>query len=183
MSIERDRQRIQEELEGVERPPRPRGLASDYLHQAAEAFHAAGDPADLYRQWRPNMPPAPMGRSWMHGFARQQRFRHARTCVLFSALAAEAFVNEFLAAFDLFRSRLKTLDNLSTVGKYIEGTEVAFGAVLFRDDDEVMPTSGSCSSCGIGWSIRSQGLERPSFSNPTTLRSPPSSPCRNSLRT
>ena len=135
----RDTERIEEEIAGVERPPRPRGLSSDYLQQAAEAFHAAGDPAHLYRHWasKPQSDQAVL--AWMHRWAREERFKQARTCVLFVALAAEAYVNEFLAASELSRSRVKTLDNLSTVKKYTDGTAEAFGARLFRDGDEVMP--------------------------------------------
>jgi hypothetical protein len=73
-------------------------------------------------------------------WAEQERFRQARTCALFAALAAEAYVNEFLAGSDLSKARLKKLDALSTIRKYTEGTSEAFGETLFRDGDEVMPS-------------------------------------------
>ena len=133
----RDEERIEEEIVGIERPPRPRGLASDYLHQAAEAFHAAGDPAALYRRWRPKPPTA--GWEWMQLWAREERFRQARTSVLFTALAAEAYVNEFLSASDLSKARLKKLDGLPTVKKYTDATAEAFGEPLFWEGDEVTP--------------------------------------------
>jgi hypothetical protein len=86
------------------------------------------------------MPPKPFGWAVMRQWAREERFRQARTCVLFCALAAEAYVNEFLAAFDLSNNRLKKLDRLPTIRKYTEGTAEAYGATLFRDGDEATPT-------------------------------------------
>lgn len=135
----RDEQRIEEEILGLQRPPRPRGLASDYLHQAADAFHAAGDPGHLYRQWPPKLPAARAGQVWMQRWVREERFRQARTCVLFAALAAEAYVNEFLAASDLSKTRLRKLDGLATVRKYTDATSEAFGEALFWHGDEVTP--------------------------------------------
>jgi len=136
----RDAQRIEEDIAGAERIMRPRTLASGYLHQSAEAMHAAGDPRHLYRQWRQRMPPMPFGRDFMQRWARDERFRQARTCILFAAFAAEAFVNEFLAAFELPESRLKEIDMRPTVWKYIDGTAEAYGERLFWAEDEVMPT-------------------------------------------
>lgn len=56
--------------------------------------------------------------------------RQARTSVLFTALAAEAYVNEFLSASDLSKARLKKLDGLPTVKKYTDATAEAFGEPL-----------------------------------------------------
>jgi len=136
----RDAQRIEEDIDGAERIMRPRTLASDYLHQSAEAMHAAGDPAHLYRQWRSKMPPTPFGRDFMQRWARDERHRQARTCVLFAAFAAEAFVNEFLAAFELSASRLKEIDHHPTMWKYTYGTAEAYGESLCKAADEAMPT-------------------------------------------
>jgi hypothetical protein len=72
-------------------------------------------------------------------WARSERFERARTSVLFCALAAEAYVNEFLAAFALSKTRLKELDWVSTVRKYTHGTSEAYGETLFRDGDEATP--------------------------------------------
>lgn len=138
--MSRDVERIEEEIAGAVRGLRPRSLASDYLRQAADALDAAGDPGHLYRKWRDSMPPRPLGFEMIRRWARSERFERARTSVLFSALAAEAYVNEFLAAFALSKTRLKELDGLSTVRKYTNGTSEAYGETLFRDGDEATAT-------------------------------------------
>jgi hypothetical protein len=139
LRVSRDAERIEEEIAGAVRGLRPRSLASDYLRQAADALDAAGDPSHLYRKWRGSMPPRPLGFGMMRRWARAERFECARTSVLFCALAAEAYVNEFLAAFALSKTRLKELDGVSTVRKYTHGTREAYGATLFRDGDEATP--------------------------------------------
>lgn len=101
LRVSRDAERIEEEIAGAVRGLRPRSLASDYLRQAADALDAAGDPGHLYREWRGSVPPRPFGFEMMRRWARAERFERARTSVLFCALAAEAYVNEFLAAFAL----------------------------------------------------------------------------------
>jgi hypothetical protein len=139
LRVSRDAERIEEEISGAVRGVRPRSLASDYLRQAADALDAAGDPGYLYRKWRGAMPPRPFGFEMMRRWARSERFERARTSALFCALAAEAYVNEFLAAYALSKTRLKKLDGFSTVRKYTEGTREAYGATLFRDGDEATP--------------------------------------------
>lgn len=140
MTYYRDVERVEEEIAGVERPQRPRGLASEYLRQAAEAFHAAGDPEQLYAQWRPdNVRSKPFGWDFMRSWAREDRLRYARNCVLFSAFATEAFVNEFLAAFELSNRRLKELDRKPTMEKLLAGTAEAYGEAFFHDGREPVP--------------------------------------------
>lgn len=82
---------------------------------------------------------APFGFEMMRRRARAERFERARTSVLFCALAAEAYVNEFIAAFALSKTRLKELDRVSMVRKYTHGTSEVYRATLFRDGDEAMP--------------------------------------------
>lgn len=138
MTFSRDIERVEEEIAGAERPIRPRGLASEYLRQAAEAFHAAGDPGHLYAQWRPDkVGPERFGWDFMRRWAQAERLKFARNCVLFSAFSAEAFINEFLAAFDLSNTRLKELDRRPTIEKLLVGTAEAYGQACFRDDDEL----------------------------------------------
>lgn len=136
MRVSRDAERIQEEIAGEVRGLRPRSLASDYLRQAADALDAAGDPGHLYRKWRGSMPLRPFGFEMMRRWARLERFGRARTSVLFCALAADSYVNEFLAAFALSKTRLKEFDRVSTVRKYTHGTSEAYGETLFREGDE-----------------------------------------------
>lgn len=135
----RDRERIEEDLAGVEQPARPRNLSSTYLHQAAEAFHAAGDPGHLYGQWIGQMPSAPMGRNLMRRWAGDARDRRSLECVVFAAFAAEAFVNEFLQAVDGAVAQRVDSERWSLRRKYIDATAEAYGETLFREGDEAMP--------------------------------------------
>ena len=50
--IPADEQRFDEEIAGTERAPRPASLAGDYLMEAIERLHDAGDPRYLYQHWR-----------------------------------------------------------------------------------------------------------------------------------
>jgi hypothetical protein len=57
----RDAERIEDEIAGAERPERQLGLSCEYLLQALDGLHAAGDPAHLFTHWRrfpPNNPAA-----------------------------------------------------------------------------------------------------------------------------
>jgi hypothetical protein len=67
--------------------------------------------------------------------ARRQRLKQARTAVLFAALAAEAYVNEFLGAHDA----LGEWDRQPPHRKYLKGTEAAYGERLFLPDREPYP--------------------------------------------
>lgn len=55
---------------------------------------------------------------------------HCRNAVLFAALAAESYVNEFLGAF-LDGSDYTAVDRMSPVDKYVLGTKFATGDKLF----------------------------------------------------
>jgi hypothetical protein len=96
--VDRDSERLEEEIAGVERPERDVGLSGEYLLQALDGLHNAGDPAHLYAHWRRFPPPDPEKvEADMRAAARRARIRAARTAVLFAALAAESYVNEFLS--------------------------------------------------------------------------------------
>ncbi len=122
------------------RDERPASLSGAYLLQALESLHAAGDPDALYGPTRLDEDVAE-GRSFFIVQARQNRVQSCWTAVIFAALAAEAYVNEFLASkLDAKKDR-DGLDRLSTVDKYVLGTRVAYPEeTLFRRDDEVIPT-------------------------------------------
>jgi hypothetical protein len=62
------------------------------------------------------------------------------TAALFTAFAAEAFVNNFLHDLksQVSATKFKRLDRGATVEKYIEGLALAYEP-LFSDDDEAMP--------------------------------------------
>jgi hypothetical protein len=71
----------------------------------------------------------------MRAAARRARIRTAQTAVLFAALAAEAYVNEFLSA----HGALEKWDREPTHRKYLEGTREAYGSQLFFADREAYP--------------------------------------------
>jgi len=134
--IPRDEKRFEDEIAGVERPERPESLAADYLAQALEYLHDAGDPAALYAHYR-NFPPAdPVTKAdEMKTAARKARTKSARSAVLFAALAGEAYVNEFLAAHGV----LEEWDREPTTRKFLNGTEAAYGSKLMLPDREAYP--------------------------------------------
>ncbi len=118
-------------------PPRRAGVSDEYLLHALEALQNAGDPAHLFAYWRWCSPKEPLkfpGR--MLAEARQARTRAARTSVLFAALAAESYVNEFLAAHGV----LQEWDREPTHRKYLKATAAACGSRLFVADMAPYPT-------------------------------------------
>lgn len=118
----------------------PRSLAGEHLWQAVDALHASGNPYSLYDEWaRADAAPtdAASGLAYVH--ARTAHARHLRTTCLFAALAAEAYVNEFLAAL-LPPEDWQEIDYWPTIDKYVKGTRKALdGERLFRVGDTPMP--------------------------------------------
>jgi hypothetical protein len=106
-------------------------MAGDYLEQAAEALRASGSPETLYRD--------ALGKRerWTHALARilafGNRVEYSRTSILFSAIAAEAYVNHFLAA-EFSRKDADGLDRLRTVDKFLFAPQLAVGKTPFRRD-------------------------------------------------
>jgi len=68
----------------------------------------------------------------MHAAALRARIRAARTAVLFAALAAESYVNEFLSV----HGALEKWDREPTHRKFLKGTHEAYGSQLFFVDRE-----------------------------------------------
>jgi len=134
--ISADEQRFGEEIAGVERPARPASLAGEYLTQAIEQLHDAGDPLHLYQHWRRFPPKNPdLVRDEMTMAAVRARMRAARGTVLYAAFAGEAYVNEFLAAHGV----LERWDRAPTTKKFLEGSAEAYGSPLFFADREAYP--------------------------------------------
>lgn len=138
----KDLQRIEEEQAGTARPA-PATLASSHLAQALDAFDDACSPEAVFtpRKIWPLQPPDSVGGRRTLSEIIQRNF--CLTATLFTAFAAEAFVNDFLAVHDL-KSRIgatkfKKLDWGSTVQKYVEGVALAYEP-LFGSQDEVVPT-------------------------------------------
>jgi len=121
---------------------RPRGLAGAYLQQAVDALSAAGDPDRLYPRWAREKPTAEPARAFATVEASNQRRTHARTAVMFAALAAEAYVNEFLATM-LNGGDFRAMDRLPTVEKYVVGCRLAPGEALFDRGREPVQTIAS----------------------------------------
>ena len=137
----KDQQRIEEERAGIARPA-PSTLASSHLAQGLDALDDACSPEAVFtpRKIWP-LRPSDSIRS-RHTLSEITQRNLCLTATLFTAFAAEAFVNNFLYIHDL-KSRLsatkfKNLDRGSTVRKYVEGVAIAYEP-LFDPDDEVMP--------------------------------------------
>jgi hypothetical protein len=128
--MRRDEERINEEIAGVVRPGRPRSLSGAYLSQAVDALSDAGNPAALYRHWRERWPDDRKLQLTVLNAVQMEHVAMCRTAVLFAALAAESYVNEFLAVHlddEEFRKREKR----PTVEKYEKWTARAYGQVIF----------------------------------------------------
>src|SRR4051794_5285252 len=113
-----------------ERPlPPPTGPGA-YLEDAADALTDCGSAPVLYADFRDT--PNPVAAKWFSyeriGPSMQQR--RARTCILLSAFAAEAYVNLFLPG-KLSAADLEAVDRLATADKYAVGVKLATGEDLF----------------------------------------------------
>jgi hypothetical protein len=119
---------------------RPRGLAGAHLDQAIDALGAAGDPDRLYPRWaRERAPTDDLPRAMAILDALARRHTHLRTAALFAALAAEAYVNEFLATL-LSGGDFRAVDRLPTIEKYVVGCRLALGEPLFVRGREPVQT-------------------------------------------
>jgi hypothetical protein len=137
----KDEQRIAEERAGIARPA-PATLASSHLAQALDAFDDACSPEAVFapRKIWPLQPSDPIGSQRTLSEITQRNL--CMTATLFTAFAAEAFVNNFLDVHDLksqiSATKFNKLDRGSTVRKYVEGVALAYEP-LFGPNDEVMP--------------------------------------------
>ena len=107
-------------------------LSNAYLIQAVEALEFAGSAAMLYRSVDDDM----LGEHGpendvIRGRARWEHQNHCRQAVLYAALAAESYVNEFLAATLTSQKDVEALDRLSTPDKYAVAVRTAVGDDLF----------------------------------------------------
>lgn len=106
-------------------------MAGDYLTQASEALRAAGSPETLYRDafGRRDRWARAIARMWALG----NRLEYSRTSILFSAVAAEAYVNHFIAQ-EFAPKDAEGLDRLRTVDKFVFAPRLVFGREVFRRD-------------------------------------------------
>lgn len=135
--------RIKEECAGVARPA-PRTLASSHLLQALNALDDACSPEALYRPrrtWPLRRDDSPT--AW-RALADITQRNLCCTATLFTAFAAEAYVNDFLDIHlrpQVSAKKFAQIDrHWSTRRKYLEAVPLAY-APLFRDndDDEMTP--------------------------------------------
>lgn len=121
-------------------PPRThRTLAGVYLQQALDAVRAAGSSDGLYTSphaRRMLQAPARDTRDGaLRGLALRQQTEHCRTAILFTALACEAYVNEYLTN-QLGERDFKAIDRLPTADKLIVGCKLAGGPTYDRGQGE-----------------------------------------------
>jgi hypothetical protein len=114
------------------------------IEEAVTDLTRCGSAPDLYAvahaaQWRGQE----IGKELPEGLGTDDAIRYetrfARNCILFSALAAEAYVNAFLDG-RVTGSDLDALDRLPTVEKYVIGVTYAEGAVVFERGAEPIQT-------------------------------------------
>ena len=119
-------------------PRRPRTLAADYLTEAVDALRSACSPAALYDSLILAAAPRATEESWFLLAANQaleRRVRFSRNAMLFSAFAAEAYINEFITQHSAGQD-LAILDRLATVEKYVFAPRLLLGRSLFPRDQE-----------------------------------------------
>jgi hypothetical protein len=117
---------------------RPGTLGGDYLAEAIEALQLSANARGLYPEWAytgsdGDISPEDLG--YARIIAAHTRVALCRRTMLYSAFAAESFVNEFMAMY-FDGQDLKTLDRLSTVEKYVVATRMALGKALFNRGGE-----------------------------------------------
>ena len=103
--------------------------------EGVEALELAGNADGIYPAWYLDDARAAKAEDGdrlrqARDYAARERVKLSRRAILYSAFAAEAFVNEFMTMY--FDGRdLETLDRLATVEKYVLVPRVALGETLF----------------------------------------------------
>jgi hypothetical protein len=119
-------------------PNRERSLAGTYLRLAVEHLEEAANPDFLYPpSYRHAASPDAWDVAVSQVRASGRRLDTLRSSVLFSALAAEAYANEFLHSLLGPKDR-DAVDRMSTPNKYILGSRLVLGEDVFdREQDPV----------------------------------------------
>jgi len=161
--MRRDEERINEEISGIERPSRPRSLSGAYLAQAVDALGDAGNPVALYRHWRDRWPRDLKLQLAILNGVQMQHVGLCRTAVLFAALAAESYVNEFLAV-HLNDDDFRKCERRPTVEKYEKWTALAYGEPIF------IPGRGQLEEIAALFNVRNRLVHpQPGFGAATLL--------------
>jgi hypothetical protein len=124
----------------MQAPPDPTA-PSAYLQDAAEALTACGSAPDLYVKLLP-IPARARDDAERYVKVREgpnMQARFARNSILFSAFAAEAYVNGFLSE-RLSKADFEAIDRLSTAEKYAVGVSYAQRAQAFERGSEPAQT-------------------------------------------
>jgi hypothetical protein len=104
-----------------------------YLRDAARALRDCGSAPALYDGWR-----GKSGRDKNEGMAYLRapgrRTEFARTSILFSAFAAEAYVNEYLA--DRLGDEFAEIERSSTLDKYVKHVPQTFPGLRFSRGEQ-----------------------------------------------
>jgi hypothetical protein len=131
----------------VSKPPpperkEPETLSGEYLQAALDALEGAGDPRMLYSDSMRKDPPKGNAMGIALVLARRKSLQLRLQVVLYTAFAAEAYVNEFLAV--TLKGHPKkdqaAIDRFSTLNKYVFGTHLALGEPLFQRHDPWIKT-------------------------------------------
>jgi hypothetical protein len=117
---------------------RPTTLSGFYLRQAVDSFGRSGDAQALYGQLygRSDLDSTQKAVALIDG--QRVRMESRLQAVLFSALAAESYVNEFLGG-HLTGGDFKAVDRMSPVDRYVVGTRLGAGKEIFQRDRPPIP--------------------------------------------
>jgi hypothetical protein len=122
-------------------PRRRRTLATAYLTQAVDALRDSLSSDTLYTTSFRAASRTERVESWIYvatGMAHLRRTAFVRTTMLFSALAAEAYANEFVREHFPNRQELMAVDRWKTVDKFVLAPRLALGeAVLERGHEPI----------------------------------------------
>jgi hypothetical protein len=117
---------------------RPTSLSSLYMKQAIEAFGDSGDARSLYGAFHGRTDLDKTGSAFVFLNARDRQTELRLDAVLFLALAAESYINEYVRTrFD--GADLDAVDRLSPVNKFILAPRIDSPSAIFHRDKYPIP--------------------------------------------
>ena len=118
---------------------REEGLAEGYLSQATDALLSSGRRSALYPKRALDSEERDAHQMVIRRMmAASRRLDFSRTAVLFAALAAEAYINLFLAEGLATRKDRDAIDRLRTPEKYVVGSRLVLGLSILHHDQVPM---------------------------------------------
>jgi hypothetical protein len=124
-------------------PPRRRTLATAYMTQAVDALRDSLSSDTLYDSSFRATSRAERVEQWTYvatGMAHLRRTTFVQTAMLFSALAAEAYANEFVREHFPNAQELMAVDQWKTVDKLVLAPRLALGEPVFERGHEPIQT-------------------------------------------